>query len=164
MSTDERPWYRVPMMWLVLALPLASVVAGVGLLVLVSRGPGADAAPDKVQRMAQVQQTDLAPDQRARALSLSAHGERGDGRLSLALAGSGHPDHLVLQLVHPSDAQRDLTLVLARDGERWSWSGQVDDSHAWRLRLAPADGRWRLVGQLPAGARDFRLDPALTAD
>ena len=162
--TAPRPWYREPFMWLVVALPLSSVVAGVSLLVLATGGSATDSAPEKVQRMAQVQQTDLAPDQRARALALSARGRRSSDGLEISMAGVDLPAHLMLQLVHPSDAQRDLTLVLAGGEGRWTWSGQVDTGHAWRLRLAPADGRWRLVGQLPAGVDAFELKPALGAD
>lgn len=164
MSTPPRPWYREPFMWLVVALPLSSVVGGIGMLVLVSRGPAADSAPEHVQRMAQVQQTDLAPDQRARALALKASGERDAAGVTLTMDAADLPAHLMLQLVHPTDAKHDVTLVLSGTGNRWTWSGDVDTNHAWRLRLGPADGRWRLVGQLPAGATRFELEPALAAD
>ena len=36
---DQRPWYREPMMWLVIALPASSVVAGLTTLMLALRGP-----------------------------------------------------------------------------------------------------------------------------
>lgn len=164
MPPSARPWYREPTMWLVVALPLSSVVAGFTLLGLASRGQPIDSAPEAVQRVAQVQQTDLAPDQRARLLGLKASGRRDAQGLELRMAGADLPGHLVLQLIHPTEARSDVTLVLAGGDGRWSWSGTIDTGHGWRLRLAPADGRWRLVGHLRAGDDRFELVPALAAD
>ena len=62
---DERPFLREPMVWLMLGLPLASVVAGVGLLVAAVRSGGADEVTDVVQGTAQIQVSTLGPDARA---------------------------------------------------------------------------------------------------
>ena len=71
--TDDRkrPFWREPMMWLVIGLPLLSVVAGVLLLTLAVRD-SSDSVGDLVQRTAQIQVSDLSPDARARDLRLSA--------------------------------------------------------------------------------------------
>ena len=72
MTAPPGRWYREPMVWLLVALPLASVVATLALLRIGGAGPPLDAVPDDVRRSAQVQQADLAPDERALALGLSA--------------------------------------------------------------------------------------------
>lgn len=63
---------RNPVMWLVIGLPLLSIVAGVGLVVVALRSGGDDAVIDTVQRTAQIQTTELGPDERARSMTLSA--------------------------------------------------------------------------------------------
>ena len=73
-----RPAWKEPMVWLVAAIPAASVVASVALLVSAARSSGNDdAVADRVQRTAQIQVADLAPDHdhcRPHAISRSCPG------------------------------------------------------------------------------------------
>ena len=71
-STPPRPWFREPLVWLVIGLPAMVVVAGVWTLVVAARAGGADSVPDTVRRTAQVQQADLGPDREAARLGLEA--------------------------------------------------------------------------------------------
>ena len=71
-SDRKRPFWKEPMMWVVLGIPLASIVAGVGLVVVSVRSGSADAVMDKVDRVSQIQTTDLGPDEAAAARKLSA--------------------------------------------------------------------------------------------
>ena len=48
--TDRKSFWREPMVWLVFGLPLASIVAGVTLVVIAVRSGGADTVSDQVQR------------------------------------------------------------------------------------------------------------------
>src|SRR3546814_12127144 len=63
--TSTRPWYREPMVWLMLALPAAAVVAGLSTVVIAVRASGDDAIPESIRRTAQMQEADLAADQQA---------------------------------------------------------------------------------------------------
>ena len=65
-----RSHWRNPVMWLVVGLPLLSIVAGVGLVVTAVRTGGADPVNDPVRRVAQIQTTDLGPDAAAKRLGL----------------------------------------------------------------------------------------------
>ena len=47
--------WRNPVMWLVVGLPGIAVVAGIGMIVVASRGGSNDAIPESVRRTAQVQ-------------------------------------------------------------------------------------------------------------
>ncbi len=60
-SDRKRPFWKEPMMWVVLGIPLASIVAGVGLVVVSVRSGSADVVMDKVDRVSQIQTTDLGP-------------------------------------------------------------------------------------------------------
>ena len=158
-----RPWYREPMVWLVVALPLSVVVAGFSTLAIAINAGGTDASRDRVQRTAQIQITDLAADRLASQLGL--HGQlvidAGSGavRLTLAAMPSDAPARLELQLSHPIDADRDQQLSLVRAGD--AWLGRIDPArdHDWQMTLSPRDQRWRLLGRLRAGQSATELRP-----
>ena len=163
---------RLPPMALVvaLALPAATLLAGIATLALIGRD-GLDAVADPVRRTAQVQVSadpsgDEA-DRRARDLALEARlWTTGDGRLWVTLAGPRADDAipggraaLALRLEHPLDADGDRALRLQRDGDRWQ-GGPFDPAIGWRVSLQPDGGEWRLLGRWSTDERDVVLLPA----
>ena len=162
-SDRKRPFWKEPMMWVVLGIPLASIVAGVGLVVVSVRSGSADAVMDKVDRVSQIQTTDLAPDQAALKLGLSAVLRVEDGIVEV-LPATGDFDRgkpLVLLLQHPIEAAKDVTLTLSPTAAGWRAEAKVAVDHAWRVRLGDADETWRIRGRLPSGQRGTLLQPAL---
>jgi uncharacterized protein len=158
----DRPAWREPMVWITAGLPAASVVAGVMLLVTAIRTGGADEVDAPVQRRAQIQVAELAPDEAARRLQVSALVRIGPDRIE-AFAVSGplpHDRPLVLTLSHPVDAAQDRRVVLDPAGAGWQARTALPTSHDWLLRLAPEDGHWRVVGRMIRGSAT-RLGPAL---
>ena len=97
-------WRSNPVLWLVVGLPLLSIVAGVGLVVIASSAGGSDAVSDPVRRVSQIQTTDLAPDQAALKLGLSAVLRVEDGIVEvLPATGQFRQDApLRLTLEHPT--------------------------------------------------------------
>lgn len=85
---SKRHPLREPMVWLLIGLPVAAVVAGIATVVISSRSGGNDAVIDPVERTAQIQTVELGPDERARALKLSAVLQV-DGRRLRLLPASG---------------------------------------------------------------------------
>lgn len=161
----SRPWYREPMVWLMIAFPLSAVIAGLSTVAIAVRAGGADAVPEAVRRTAQVQIADLAADQRALALGLSASVELdvGTDAVRVTLIGDAEPPlRLQLTAVHPTTAAADAALPLVRQGDVFLGRFAADRGHDWKLVLAPDDGAWRLIGRLPAGVMRARLHPALT--
>jgi hypothetical protein len=150
------------MLWLVCALPLASVVAGVALIRLASAGPDARGA-EAVRRTAQSQVEDLAPDFAAARAGLAATlvVERATGALALELDAAHAPGPLVLR--HPADAARDRFLALAFDGARWTATGPAPLDGAWRVELRARDASWRIDGRLARDASVARLAPRFAA-
>lgn len=159
----ERNPLREPMMWLVIGLPIAAVVAGVALIVISVRSGSVDAVIDPVQRTAQVQVSELGPDQRAGALKLSAVLRVGNGMVELLpVSGDFARDQpLTLVLSHPSQAAQDRSLSLAPSELGWRATIELPADHDWLLRLTPVDGSWRLRGRLPVGQQAAHLGPAL---
>ncbi|AUZ54646.1 FixH family protein [Stenotrophomonas acidaminiphila] len=158
----KSPW-RVPVFWLVVGLPLLSIVAGVGLVIVAVRSGGADVVSDPVQRVSQIQTTDLGPDEAAAKLGLSAVLRVEDGVVEVLPATGKFASAAALQLVleHPTRQSDDLRLELLPQGPGWRVEQAVDGEHDWVVQLRDADGRWRLHGRLPKQQHAARLSPSL---
>ena len=162
-SKDKRPAWREPMVWLVAALPLSSVIAGVSLLVIAVRSGGADSVADPVQRTAQIQVSDLGPDERAQLLNLTAIVRVGTGLVEV-LPVTGDFDHgapLRIALRHPTVASADRELLLQPTETGWRGKIDLDTSHDWSLHVSSDDGQWRLRGRMPRGQLAAHLKPAV---
>lgn len=159
---SKSPW-RVPVFWLVVGLPLLSIVAGVGLVIVAVRSGGADVVSDPVQRVSQIQTTDLGPDEAAAKLGLSAVLRVEDGVVEVLPATGKFGGGTALQLVleHPTRQSDDLRLELLPQGPGWRVQQAVDGEHDWVVQLRDADGRWRLHGRLPKQQHAARLSPSL---
>ncbi len=161
----QSPW-REPMVWLMVGLPAASVVAGIGLLVVALRSGGADTVRDDVQRTAQVQVSELGPDARAQTMKLSAVLRLEDSSLEvLPVNGEfARSEGLILTLSHPTDATQDRELILQPTELGWHAGTDARASHDWIAELVPIDRQWRMRGRLKAGQRAARMGAALRAD
>ncbi|QOW21724.1 FixH family protein [Novilysobacter avium] len=161
----ESPW-RMPIVWLVIALPAAVVIASIG-LIFIAGGDGNDVVRDDVQRTAQIQTADLGADAVASEQKLSAIVRTdAEGGFIEVLPVSGTFDHnapLRLTLAHPSDSARDTVLLLAPGELGWRVDAELDDSHDWKVELGPEDSHWRLRGRLPKGQQATNLRPSLQA-
>jgi hypothetical protein len=161
---DKRPFWREPMVWLVAGLPAASIVASIILITVAVRTGGADTVTDDVKRVAQIQTTDLGPDQLAAEKNLSAVFRVDDkGVEVIRVTGDFTPKaSLQLHLLHPSQADQDQHLVLPPGGLGWRLDGiQLDASHDWKVELASSEEHWRIKGRLPKQELAARLAPAL---
>jgi len=165
LQPQKRSLFGIPVMWLVIGLPLASIVAGVGLVIVAVRSGGADVVRDEVRRTAQIQVADLSADQQAARRNLSALMRAEDGRIDvIAVSGDfNHDQPLALLLQHPTAAAEDIQFTLEPSAIGWQASGVVDDSHAWNVELSGDDGGWRLQARLPKEQHAVRLAPALSA-
>ena len=162
---------RNPVVWLVIGLPILSIVAGVGLVVVALESGGDDAVIDTVQRTAQIQTTELGPDARAHAMKLSAVLHVDAKGVELLPVGGGFSTGdvprdvpLTLVLSHPSDATLDRTIQLTSSELGWHADLELPRDHDWLLRLAPAGSQWRLRGRLLAGYGAAHLGPALAGN
>ncbi len=165
MNNRRQSLWGIPVFWLVIGLPLLSIVAGVGLVVIAIRAGGADVVSDPVQRKSQIQTTDLSPHQVAKDMGLSALLRVHDGVIEVRPVTGKFPKGTVLRLAleHPIQQSEDLHVDLQAQGDVWRTTAGVDDAHDWRVQLEDADGRWRLQGRLPKQQYAARLAPSLDA-
>jgi len=169
MQQRGRP--RNLVMWLVIGLPIVAIVAGVSLVVIALRSGGDDAVIDTVQRTAQIQTTELGPDERAREMKLSAILRVDPKSVELLPVDGGfaagqvpRDAALTIVLSHPSQATQDRTLELEPSELGWRADAQIPLDHDWLLQLTPADRQWRLHGRLLTGQQAAHLGPALTGE
>jgi hypothetical protein len=165
-AAASKPWYREPMVWLAMVIPLATIPAGLATWWIAAQGPSATAtADDSVRRVGQVQVVDLEPDLAAARLGLRAGGTllADRTRIEVLLAVDVPGSALTLELRHPADAGLDQTVALESLGNR-RFVAHVRPlaGNAWNLRLV-SDGGWRLNGRLAADASAFELVPAVEA-
>lgn len=162
MQPDERSMWSNPVMWLVVGLPVASMVFGIGLVVIASRDSD-DAIVDKVDRTAQMQVADLGPDARAQRMKLSAVVRVGGGAIDV-LPVQGDFDRsapLKLSLLHPAHSSDDRVIDVLPSPLGWHAAFKMDGSSGWNVRLEPADASWRIGGRLPKGQQAVALQPAM---
>jgi hypothetical protein len=165
MKATARRWLQ-PELWVVVGLPLAALLGGAATLWLVAGDLSADGEAEGARRTAQVQTAELGPDLAAaqRGLRGELQLDQGGARVRVNLHGDvGDGDSLQLRLVHPLHAASDLELRLRPLDGGWSAALPPGAEQRWRLVLTDPARQWRLVGQLPAGARAAQLRPALAA-
>lgn len=167
-QTDALPWYREPWPWLLMAGPVAVIIAGfatVWLAVISSDGLVVDDYYKQGLAINQTLQRDALAMRRAyRAeLQLDAGGRK--AVLTLVSADSGKlPELLKLRIVHPTQAGHDRLLLLRRSAAGdYVGAGNPPSAGRWLLVLEDVEGSWRLTGSvmLPS-AGTVILDSAAT--
>ena len=162
MNTPRR-WYREPMLWLALGIPLTTVAAGVATLRLAFRGDTYDVEPQPVTRTAQAQETDLGPDLASARRHLQARltHERAGDTVVVAVPGVGESEGpLTLDLVHPMFARQDRRIQLSWAEGAWHASAPWPPGK-WKLILVDRRQRWRLTGRVDTQDDANRIDTAL---
>jgi uncharacterized protein len=160
-----RPWYREPMLWLVIAIPLLTVPAGLATVWIAASDPAATASADEsARRMGQMQFTDLSAD-----LAAAQRGIRGGAsvqaertRIEVRLSGPAE-GALSLRLRHFRDPARDQRVALESLGDgRWVAHVAPLGDESWNASLE-SDAGWRLAGRIEHGVSAFDLVPAVDA-
>jgi len=149
MNTQVLPWYKYKLVWLVIAIPAASVFAGMLMIYLAVNTDDGLVIDDYYKEGMAINQS-LQRDKTATELGLSAQltvEETGDMvRLSFnkgALAE--YPDQLTLHFQHATHAGHDqiLALVRAPEDQYVGYLKQTIKEGVWHIMLTTAE--WRLV-------------------
>lgn len=146
----QKPWYREPFVWLLIALPMTSVVGGLTTFYLAETTKDGLVVDDYYRKGKEINMS-LARDQAAARHGLSARlrlsgSER---RVELQLTARRHPlpGLLTLRWLHATRAGFDRTQELARaaDGSYRAAIPELVPGH-WYVQLEAQD--WRLQGSL----------------
>ena len=162
MRHQQKPWYREPWPWLLIAGPAAVLVAGAVTIWLALRSNDGLVADDYYRRGLAINQV-LVRDREAARLGLRASVRMtASGAVEVTLSGDPvYPRAVMLTLVHPTRAGEDQSFPLARVG-RGVYRSQEGLLPKGRRNAVLEDeaGTWRLAGQwlLPAD-RPLELTP-----
>ena len=156
------PWHRVPLMWLVLAIPALTVVAGLSTIVIANVG-GDVVVRDDFRKEGLAINRDPRRDAAAARLGVEARvGQDGTRLVAALVAGDAEPPRrLVAVLSHATRAEHDRMVTLERtaDGAYAAELGELPRGH-WYLELTPTSRDWRLTGDFVDRAGALTLKPA----
>jgi hypothetical protein len=142
-----RPAWREPLVWLVVGIPAATVVAGVFTWWIAAQRADSNVADDHYKRGLAINRS-LERESRAKALGLSAELTlEGENDLRLRLTGSAAlPPTVTVVLTHPVRADQDRRLSLDRqaDGSYRTVAPQVGAGN-WDVSIEAQD--WRVAGR-----------------
>ena len=153
-DTGKRHWSREPWVWLLIALPLTAVIAGLFTLYLAVKSSDGLVVDDYYKRGKAIN-LDLARDQAAAQYKLHAAIEYNAAVNSFTLSLQAQdyvlPQSVRLSVLHPTMPGRDQVVSLVRHAAG-QYTGEVADLALgnWYLQLEADD--WRLFGTLPVPA------------
>ena len=149
MNAQILPWYKYKLVWMIIAIPAASVIAGINMLYLAVNTDDGLVVDDYYKEGMAINQ-DLKRDRTAAELGLSARliiEESGDMvRLSFNKGSlAEYPDQLSLHLQHATRAANDqiISLVRAPQDQYIGYLKQTIKEGVWYITLSTED--WRLV-------------------
>lgn len=161
---QSRPWHQEPWVWLLIAIPLATVVGGFVTLSLAIRS-GDELVLDDFRKEGLAIYADPRRDAAAAELGVTAELsiDRQDGRVevTLSLPQGESPAELLLVLSHATRAEFDHMVVLRRSGSGYGGRLERFEPGRWYLELTPRARDWRLKGVFEPGQQGvLRLEPA----
>ncbi len=163
MNKPRSAW-REPMVWVLVGLPLASVVIGFSLLFAAVRNGGPmDDSPDRVTRLGHLQLSaqiaPLAETAAASAPELILRHRDGVVEAVPADARIARGGDLTVKLTAQDAGAEVLTLHLTPSELGWRGPGVVEPGRSWQIEASSDRATWRLRGRWPAQARFARLAP-----
>lgn len=147
-AENNLPWWKERMVWLIIALPVSAVVAGIATVFIAAHDPDDLVKADYVKSgMAVVAPRDAL--EKAAQMGISAKATYHGGKLEMRVDGQDQlSETLNLVLVHPTQEKLDQQIPLTAVGQG-KYQAQVELTGQGRrhLILEPPDHVWRLEGE-----------------
>ena len=145
----NRPWWKEPMVWMVITLPAIAVIASFTSYYFAAHGADPLVKEDyRNEGMAPLAPVNPAS-QAAAAMGLTARLSLRNGQLELDLGGhlAALPGRLALSILHPTRENQDLHIILAQSHGQ-TYVGPAPDMGSGKrsLILEPVDQAWRITG------------------
>ncbi|WP_328189385.1 FixH family protein [Marinobacter sp. OP 3.4] len=151
--SDEanRPWYRQPWFWFLVLFPAMSITYCIIAITVALNTQSSMVVDDYSKEGLGINQS-MARDVMAADLGLEARIRQSQRQLEITLESNGTktiaPEHLVLQLFHPTLGEEDRVIQL-RSVSPGLYRGQVagDIDGRWYLDLSAPSADWRIKGE-----------------
>lgn len=150
--TEEavKPWYRQPWLWFLLAFPLASIT-WCTIAITVAMNTDNDMVTDDYSKEGRGINMQIARDQKAKDLGLQGEFAFSGREAQLTLSGNDETadyPYLILNLFHPTVAEKDQTVQFTRTGENsYRATLNQDIDGRWYFDLRSPENDWRLKGE-----------------
>ena len=160
-AEPSRPWFREPMLWLVILLPAAAVAAAVASVIIAFVTRDAVVA-DEYRKEGLAINRDPTRDLAARRIGVSATLALAGGELRVRLepGNAPAPRGLVVIFSHATRAEQDRLVALSA-GAYGTYAAPLPalaPGH-WYLEVSPADRAWRLTGEFVDTLSTLTLRP-----
>lgn len=162
-SDTRRHWTREPMVWMVIAIPLTSVIMGIILITIAVNNQDGLVADDYYKRGLAINEV-IEREARAGELALTAEidFQPSDNRVSVSLSGGDRfkaPAEIRLGFYHSTRADQDHVLSLRRDAHG-VYSAPMPDLSSGRWYVSAETAEWRLNGVVRFPESDgLRINP-----
>ena len=161
-SSELPSWRQIPVVWMIIAIPLSSVIVGFIMLWLAISSNDGLVFDDYHQQGKEINRV-LARDAMASSLDMAAKIEflPESQRLEISLSHRqtiNLPDTLLLRFLHPTRSGEDIRLTLLRNGTN-KYLGDYPRLSAGKWIVQLETGEWRINGlaQMP-GSNLIRLE------
>lgn len=164
--TEQRKAWQEPMVWLMVGIPLLTVLAGFYTLYLAMNAGPLDASKTSVQRIAQAQTLDSGADKFSTENNYHAFLMLDKSRPIWSVSLKTVPSHLRngainIVFVHPQRADQDITVRIASKQDSIDMPTTITFKPQ-QIVVSDTQGRWRLVG-VDDGGSQISLTPVLSA-
>lgn len=149
-TSQSRPWWKEPMVWLIAGLPAIAVVASFITYFIAAHDPDSLVSAGYRKEGFAVVAPPTPAEEKAAALGLSARMYVRDGQIEVVLRGQPPevPKQLALNIVHPGRENQDIHILLAHASElSYIAPAPVMGSGKRILVLEPEGRAWRISGQ-----------------
>ena len=157
----HRPWQREPMVWLMIAIPVLTVFAGLTTVAIAYRHSDTVVADD-FRKDGLAINREPARDEAATRLGVSAALAAVPGSLTVQLTGAptARPARLVALFSHATRSDVDQLVTLERVGPDAyaAHLGPLERGH-WYVEVSPMDRAWRLMGDFIDAPGTLALRP-----
>lgn len=145
-TQDSKPWYKEPMVWLVVGIPLLSVFWG-GVIITLAVNTKDSLVSDSYYKDGVSYTENLEMDNKAARLLINAQIVFVNDEVKLNLEGylDEEPASLSLQLIHPTLQDQDSSIYLQRlEPGTYAGVGEIELPAKRRIWLQSPEQGWRI--------------------
>jgi uncharacterized protein len=148
-TVEKRPWYKEPMVWLVIAIPLSSVIYGIFFLT-VSITSFDGMVVDDYYKVGKQINRELKRDKAAIAHGLTAQISVNSGQVAVFIAANESytpPPALEIDFIYSTRAGQDKTIFVDQT-QPGIYKGTTPELEIGRWNVQIASDDWRLMGSM----------------